>query len=154
MSALAPLSVTLRAMQLDDLAALADMWIASWRDVFSEIDFEARRAWFCERILAHRRDGVRIIVAENEAQLLGFVTVDTTTRFIDQLAVAPFAMGCGVGQRLIAQARRVSPRQLLLDVNEDNRRALNFYRRQGFRVVGEGVSETSGLPLLRMAWAP
>ena len=60
--------------------------------------------------------------------------------------------GCGVAQRLLAQARRMSPRQLLLDVNEANRRALNFYRRQGFRVTGEGISEASGLALLRMEW--
>lgn len=139
-------------MQDDDLPALTDMWVDSWRGVFPDIDFEARRAWFHGRLAAHRAGGVRIVVAECEKRLLGFITVDAASHFIDQLAVAPVAAGRGVAQMLLAQARRVSPRRLLLDVNEANGRAVNFYRRQGFQVIGEGVSEASGLPLLWMEW--
>ena len=66
MNALSPLPVTLRAMQDDDLPALTDMWVDSWRGVFPDIDFEARRAWFHGRLAAHRAGGVRIVVADCE----------------------------------------------------------------------------------------
>ena len=135
-----------------DMPALADMWVESWRDVFPDIDFEARRTWFSDRMAAHRAAGVRIAVAENASALQGFISVDIASQFIDQLAVARAALGRGVAQALIAEARRLSPRRLLLDVNEANTRAVRFYQRQGFEVIGTGVSETSGLPLLRMQW--
>ena len=152
MSTCEPLSATLRTMRDVDMPALADMWVESWRDVFPDIDFEARRTWFYDRMAAHRATGVRIAVAETASVLQGFITVDTANQFIDQLAVARAALGRGVAQALIAEARRLSPRRLLLDVNEANTRAVRFYQRQGFAVTGRGISEASGLALLRMLW--
>ena len=147
-----PLPVTLRPLHDADMPALTGMWVASWRDVFPDIDFEARRAWFAARMAAHRADGVQVVVAERAGALLGCITIDAATHFIDQLAVAPAALGRGVAQALLAEARRHSPLQLLLDVNEANGRALRFYAREGFVVVGEGTSEASGLRLLRLEW--
>ena len=154
MSEAAPLAVTLRRMHVLDLPALTDMWVESWEKVFPDIDFEGRRMWFYDRMSEHLLTGVRCVVAEHGDAPRGFVTVDEATGFIDQLAVAPQAMGRGVAHALITEARRLSPRVLLLDVNEHNVRALAFYGREGFRVAGEGTSEASGLPLLRMEWRP
>ena len=39
-----------------------------------------------------------------------------------------------------------------LDVNEMNPRALRFYEREGFSVVGRGLNPQSGLPTLKMRW--
>ena len=144
--------MTLRRMSVLDLGALTDMWVASWEAVFTDIDFEGRRMWFQDRMSEHLLTGARCIVAEHEGALLGFVTLDEKSGFIDQLAVAPAALGRGVAQALLAETRRLSPEALVLDVNEANARALNFYKRQGFRVTGDGVSVASGLKLLRMAW--
>ena len=152
MSAHAPSPVTLRTMRDADMPALADIWVASWREVFPDIDFEARRPWFHDRMAAHRAAGVCVCAAENAGALHGFITVDTASQFIDQLAVARAALGRGVAQALIAEARRLSPRRLLLDVNEANTRAVRFYQRQSFAVIGTGISAASGLALLRMQW--
>ena len=152
MSTHAPLPVTLRSMRNADMPALANMWVESWREVFPDIDFETRRAWFHDRMAAHSAAGVRIWIAHNASALQGFITVDTASQFIDQLAVARAALGRGVAQALIAEARHLSPRRLLLDVNEANTRAVRFYQRQGFAVTGRGISEASGLALLRMLW--
>jgi putative acetyltransferase len=150
----APLSFTLRPLNAADMPALADMWVESWRAVFPDIDFDARRKWFHDRMAAHGAVGACAIVAEGEDALLGFLTLDTATHFIDQLAAAPRAQGRGVAQALLTEARRLSPQRLRLDVNEGNARALRFYLREGFRMTGEGVNETSGLKLLRLEWRP
>ena len=39
-----------------------------------------------------------------------------------------------------------------LKVNEENPRAKRFYEREGFGVVGRGVSSLSGWPTLTMRW--
>ena len=71
----------------------------------------------------------RIVVAEAQKEMIGFVTVDLRTHYLDQLVVAPEYWGIGVGTRLIAEAKRLSPAGLNLDVNTDNARAIAFYRK-------------------------
>lgn len=146
------LAFALRQFYQADLAPLTDMWVASWQSVFREIDFEARRSWFGARLTTHLTDGVRITVAQGADALLGFITLDPASGFIDQLAVAPQALGQGVAQALLAQARTASPQRLMLDVNAANLRAVRFYAREGFVVTGDGVSAASSLPLLRLQW--
>lgn len=146
------LAFTLRPLQPGDMPALTGMWVESWNAVFPQIDFEARRSWFGARMAAHCASGALVIVAQGEADLLGFITLDAVTGFIDQLAVARVALGQGIAQALLARARAASPLRLLLDVNAANLRAVRFYARQGFVVAGDGVNAASGMPLLRMHW--
>jgi putative acetyltransferase len=86
--------------------------------------------------------------------LVGFVTVDPATLYLDQIVVAPESWRSGVGAALITEARRISPRGLDLDVNIDNARAIGFYRRLGFSIAGAGVNPISGKPVHRMRWRP
>ena len=86
--------------------------------------------------------------------MIGFVTVDPRTLYLDQLVVAPQRWGSGVGAALIAEAKRLSPAGLDLDVNTDNARAIRFYGREGFVVGGAGVNPISGKPVHRMTWRP
>jgi len=53
---------------------------------------------------------------------------------------------------LIDEAKRRSPGVVELEVNEANPRARRCYEREGFSVVGRGVSPHSGLPTLEMRW--
>ena len=64
--------------------------------------------------------------------MVGFVTVDPATLYLDQIVVAPEAWGCGVAAALIAEAKRISPHGLDLHVNTDNARAIRFYEKHGF----------------------
>jgi putative acetyltransferase len=68
--------------------------------------------------------------------------------------VAPEFWGFGVGKALIADAKRISPSGLALDVNTDNARAIGFYEASGFRITGGGVNAFSGRPVHRMSWRP
>lgn len=145
--------VVLRDGAAGDHSAMADLWVAAWRGAMPAIDFDARRTWFVSRLSELEASGARITVAvDPQGSLLGFVTVDPVQGYIDQLAVLPSAQRRGLAGRLLAEARRISPDRLALDVNQDNAPALLFYRRQGFRVTAEGVNPRSGLPVWRMEW--
>jgi putative acetyltransferase len=95
-----------------------------------------------------------IVIAESHDEAVGFVTVDPRSSYLDQIVVAPELWGTDVGGGLIAEARRLSPAGLDLDVNADNARAIRFYEKQGFFVSGAGVNPISGKPVHRMSWRP
>ena len=95
-----------------------------------------------------------IVVAEAAGDVIGFVTVDPRTRYLDQIVVAPESWSSGVGAALIAKAKQISPAGLDLDVNTDNSRAIRFYERNGFLIAGAGVNAISGKPVHRMRWRP
>ena len=86
--------------------------------------------------------------------MVGFVTVDPKTGYLDQIVVAPEAWGSDVANMLMDEARRISPGGLDLKVNADNARAIRFYEKQGFVDAGETVNETSGAPVRLMRWRP
>ena len=73
---------------------------------------------------------------------------------LDQIVVAPAHWRSGVGAALLGEARRMSPGGLDLDVNTDNARAISFYRKEGFAIIGEGKNPISGKPVYRMSWRP
>ncbi|MGQ0444929.1 MAG: GNAT family N-acetyltransferase [Beijerinckiaceae bacterium] len=143
----------LRVRAGGDCAGLAELWIASWREAMPDIDFAARRAWFRDHLRALEAAGaVTICACDSSDRLLGFVTLNPATAYLDQLAVAPEAKGTGAGKHLLDEARRLSPNGLVLDVNQANARALAFYAREGFAKTGEGVNPRSGLKTWRLHW--
>src|SRR5262249_20742007 len=95
-----------------------------------------------------------VIVAEADGNLVGFITVEPATGYIDQVVVAPQEWGSGIAAMLLDDARRVSPARLDLTVNKDNARAIRFYQKHGFTVSGEDVNPRSGAPIYKMRWRP
>ena len=138
------------------MPAMADLWVEAWQETLPEIDFEARRGWLCHRIGALVEDGAVIWVATVPAtdgapeKTLGFVTVEPKSGYVDQLVVHPDHWGTGVARLLLDAAARQTRAPLALDVNEENERAVRFYEKSGFAIVGHGVNLTSGRPTLRM----
>ncbi len=143
-------SPTLRAYTPADEDAAIELWRRTWQDAYPSIDFSARLAWWRERWRSELVPSARITVADSPAGMLGFVTVDPRTGYLDQIVVAPEAWGSGLAEALLAEAQRTSP-VLDLHVNKDNLRALRFYEKHGFVIGGEGFS-MSGRPIYKMSW--
>ncbi len=134
-----------------DMYALVELWAASWREAMPGIDFAARKTWLRGHLPALEADGaVTICGFDQNGRLLGFATVDPQNGYLDQIAVAPEAKSSGAASALLAEARRISPHPLFLDVNQDNPRALRFYAREGFEMVEAGVNPRSGLKTWRL----
>lgn len=148
-----PLPAVLARFDWSRMPAMTDLWVEAWQETIPEIDFEARRGWLCHRIGTLIDEGAVIEIALGGAgapALLGFVAVDPRTGYVDQLVVHPDHWGAGVASRLIAAAATHAPARLVLDVNEQNERAVRFYEKAGFVVTGHGINPTSGRPTLRM----
>jgi putative acetyltransferase len=89
---------------------------------------------------------------DRTAEIAGFVTVDPSTGYLDQIVVAPEAWGSPVAAALVGAAKRIAPRGLDLHVNQDNARAIRFYEKHGFAITGEDANPRSGAPVYKMSW--
>ncbi len=147
-------AVTLRPYRADDEEAAIILWRDAWQLTFPDIDFTARTPWWRERWQNELVPHNDIIVAEQDGALIGFVTVNPATLYLDQIVVAHRAWGSGVALSLLEAAKAHSPRGLDLLVNKENSRAIRFYEKHGFVDAGEDVNPTSGRPVNRMQWRP
>jgi putative acetyltransferase len=144
----------LRPYQPDDEDAAIALWLRAWQAAYPHIDFAARLGWWRERWRNELLPTADVVIAEAANVMVGFITVDPRTLYLDQIVVAPERWGSGIGAALIAEAKRISPRGLDLDVNTDNARAIGFYDKQDFVISGAGVNSISGKPVHRMSWRP
>jgi len=148
------LAVSLRPYDAKDEDAAIALWLRSWQATYPELDFASRLDWWCERWRNELTKSADIVIAETGGELIGFVTVDPQTCYLDQIVVAPEHWASGVGSALIAVAKQLSPSALELHVNTDNTRAIRLYQKLGFAINGDGVNPISGKPVHRMRWAP
>jgi putative acetyltransferase len=147
-----PLKV--RAYVAADETAAIELWRRSWQDAYPNIDFAARVDWWRERWRSELVPQAKILVAEMDGVLEGFVTVDPKTGYLDQIAVAPEFWGSNVATMLLDAGKRISPARLDLLVNKDNDRAIAFYEKNGFAMAGDDVNPVSGRPVFKMSWRP
>ncbi len=141
----------LRPYRAEDEDAAIALWQQTWQQAYPGIDFAARVTWWRERWRGELVPNAAIIVAEQAGALVGFVTIDSTG-YLDQLVVTPDRWGSKLANRLVDEAKLLSPDRITLLVNTDNIRAIRFYQRNGFAHAGEDVNPTSGRPVLRMEW--
>jgi len=116
-------------------------------DIFKVPESEDFARSFFDQVLADST--IRIFIAENEEQALGYVLCKLVERsespftylmrflMIDQIGVRPAARGQGVGAALIRQAevfaKELGMQRIQLDSWEFNIRAHAFFERLGFR---------------------
>ncbi len=148
-------ATTLRNAHPDDVEALATVKVEGWRSTYTELvdeqmlapflDVAAQRAAFRSLL---EEAGTRVVVAECEGMVIGFVTGDLQTGYVDSLHVLPARRSGGVGRRLlgaIAEAlREHGCAELSLNVVAGNIRARAFYERLGGELTGSAPAE----------WAP
>jgi putative acetyltransferase len=148
------LAISLRPYETRDEDAAIALWLRTWQAAYPELDFAARLDWWRERWRNELVPSADIVIAQAAGEVIGFVTVDPSTFYLDQIVVAPERWASGIGAALIAVAKQLSPTGLDLDVNTDNARAIRFYHRQGFSIAGASINSVSGKPVHRMHWRP
>jgi len=148
-----PSAVTLRPYTNADEATAIELWRQTWQQAYPSINFAARLDWWRERWRGELVPTATIVVAEIAGGLAGFVTVNATTGYLDQIVVAPQHWGAGIAELLLEEAKRLSPTRLELHVNQDNARAVRFYQKHGFAIAGEDVNARSGALVYLMKWS-
>lgn len=129
--------------------AMTDVWVEAWTLTMPAIDFGARRAWLVERV---SQWPLTLLQYDNARNLLGFALLDPSARILDQIAVSPKLFGSGASRQLLDRAKKACGDTMALDVNTDNKRAIAFYLREGFKQQGAGVNPHSGLATISMRW--
>jgi putative acetyltransferase len=145
-------SFTLRRYTEADEAAAIELWRRTWQLAYPAIDFAARVAWWRERWRNELVSSTIVTVAERDGVVLGFVTVDPASGYLDQIVVAPETWGSALAAALLDEAKRIAPGKLELLVNQDNARAIRFYQKHGFVISGADLNPRSGAPLHKMTW--
>ncbi|MCC6886975.1 MAG: GNAT family N-acetyltransferase [Hyphomicrobiales bacterium] len=145
---------SIRPYRCNDEDAVIELWRRSWQQHYPRIDFSQRMDWWRQRWRCELVPNAAISIAEQAGAIVGFVTVDPRSGYLDQIVVAPELWGSAVAPALMAQARVLSPGGLSLKVNADNARAIRFYEKQGFVDAGGGINEISGAPVRQMRWQP
>jgi len=143
---------TLRSYTTADEAPAIELWRRTWAQHYPHLDFNARVGWWRERWRKELVPAAHIVIADMSGVMVGFVTVDPKTMYLDQIVVAPEHWGTDVALTLLGEAKRISPKGLNLLVNRDNARAIHFYEKHGFVYAGEDKNLVSGKPVNKMAW--
>lgn len=145
--------VMLRPLQPADLPEAVDLWVAAWHAAYPAIDFEARRAWFVDRIAEQQSEGAEAIVALMGGRVVGLLLINPQTAYLDQIVVASDRQGAGMAELLMNRAKECTPSGFALHVNQDNARAIRFYEKQGLRITGESTNPRSGAPIYELRWS-
>lgn len=146
------LRFVLRPYREDDLEETLSLWRRAWDATIPDIDFSKRLDWWRNRWVGELVAKNTITIAEAESRAVGFVVIDQNSGYLDQIVVDPVCWGSGAANVLLTAAKLQSPRNITLDVNQSNSRAIRFYEREGFVRDGEGKNPISGKPTWRYVW--
>jgi putative acetyltransferase len=148
------MNVTLRSYVTSDEDAAITLWHRTWQVTYPDIDFAARVEWWRDRWRTELVPKTKIVVAESDGKIVGFVTINQRNGYLDQIVVALEALGTSTGALLLDEAKRLSPKGVTLKVNSDNARAIAFYRKHGFVRTGGEINPVSGRPIDCLEWRP
>lgn len=137
----------IRTYQPDDLPRLLEIWLESnlqahpfvppryWRDHLSMVGELLPQAL--------------LYLWEEQGRVLGFAGL--TGGYLAGIFVDAAARSRGIGSRLLDRAK-ADHRQLTLRVYRKNRRAVDFYLRNGFALLEEGRDPDTGEEELLLGW--
>lgn len=119
------------------------VWEASVRAThhfLKEEDFE----YFKSLILNTYLDAVELRCVRNEKEIIvGFSGVADSN--LEMLFIHPNSIGNGVGKTLLEYSIR-KQKVTTVDVNEDNKQAIGFYEKSGFKTYKRSELDASGKP--------
>lgn len=136
------MKTTLRKCFEDDLPLLVGIWekaVRSSHDFLSDNDIAEIRS----HLIPDYFPAVSLTVAEADCAPAGFI--GTLGGKIEMLFIAPEHHGKGLGTALVDHARDCEG-CTLVDVNEQNPSALEFYRHYGFKVYDRSATDAAGRP--------
>ena len=144
--------LTFRRADHPDVATIRHLAERIWRACYPSIIGAAQveymlAAMYSEPVIRQEiSDGVQWEIAYNENEPVGFLSITREkgdSAKLNKLYLVPELHGTGRGQQLIRRSLEVAAslgaRELWLQVNKRNERAIHAYTRAGFRVDREAV---------------
>ena len=101
----APLRANASPLRAARRGASVALWLRTWQATYPEIDFAERLDWWRERWRNELLPVAEVVIAETDGAMVGFVTVDPRTLYLDQIVVAPEHWRSSVGSTLLARGQ-------------------------------------------------
>lgn len=144
----------IRRAEARDAAAVGALWLQSFRAALPSVRVvhtdDQVRSWIRDVVIERHETWVICI----DDEIAGMLALDGGN--IEQLYLAPWRRGQGLGDQLIAQAKARRPGGLRLWTFQVNTPAVHFYQRHGFREIAhtDGSHNEEQEPDIRMEWDP
>jgi putative acetyltransferase len=146
----------LRPYTADDEEDVIKFWRRAWQRAMPQINFDKRfgdQRQYWKTKLASESPRTMTIVAEWRGDVVGFMTVDWETGYLDQLVVAREFWKSSVGELLLSEAKWLSPTGLDLNLDPNNIHAVRFFEKHRFVKTGDVKNGPDG-PIQNMQWRP
>ena len=137
----------IRLFNLEDLDDIMKIWFDANLEVHNFIDkdyFISNYSYVKEQMKQSN-----IFVYENNGKILGFIGIDNG--FIQGIFVSKTSRSKGIGKKLIDYCKEKYS-TLSLKVYEKNKRAINFYKNQEFRIYSKSVDIQTQQVEYDMVW--
>lgn len=128
----------IRRVGPNDQAACAAVFIATMTAAFPSEPAEGKTAAaYAASVVGEEQWAIF-----SNSKIIGYISIYWPTNFIHSLYILPAYQGRGAGKALLKTAVEAAQGDLELKTDKANQPAFMFYRRNGWRVVGEGLAAT------------
>lgn len=137
----------IRKMKHEELNRVMDIWLETnikahnfIPDEYWENNFELVKGLISQ---------AEIYIYEKNKNILGFIGM--SGNYIAGIFVKEKEQSKGIGKELLNFVKDIK-KELSLNVYEKNVKAVNFYKRENFHVINEGIDEAAGEKEFSMKW--
>ncbi len=131
----------------EDVEKFVEGYVCAYKDL-EDYKYRTRREVKNYFKWLFKRDPEGIFIMEEDGKLVGIVACDSNwvtekgrVLEIHELFVLPEYRGTGAGEKLLdialGYAKKKGLKKVMLWVGKGNERAIRFYKKEGFKIVGE-----------------
>ena len=146
--------IGLRPYRDDDRDVVVKLWWDSWHSIRPGLrhprGFDDLRARWSSEIVPRQR----IVVAEDDGEVVGFAAADLEARELTQIFIAPARKRQGIGRRLFAWAQALMADGFVLHTLVDNAASRAFYERHGLVAGDTHLNPANGMAVIEYRWMP
>ena len=137
-----------------DATALAGIWRRAWVSAHRDVQVLEPIAHWRDRVQGEFKPPCDVLVIERQGQLLAFMLLNASRRYLAQLFVDPHLQGQGFGCQLLDEACRRMPAGWRLHVATANQPAQRFYERYGLARGAIDRHPGTGRERVQYHWLP
>ncbi len=147
------MDVFIRPMRKKDISAVQKIARISWYDTYENLiplDIQNRflNSAYSDDALINRLNHSHLFIAEVTGKIVGFANfspVKDGKIELGAMYLEPDYQGKGIGTSLLAKGiELIGVKQVIVYVEKDNKKGMNFYHAKGFEFVSEKEEEFGG----------
>jgi GNAT superfamily N-acetyltransferase len=146
--------VVLRPYRIGDQEAVVAIWWESSHWIRPGLRHPHTFAAWRTRWIGEIVPAQTVVVAEDEAAVVGFAAADVAARVLSQIFVEPRRKRQGIGARLFAWAQQLMPQGFTLHTLTENLASRAFYERHGLVAAGTRINPVNGMETVEYRWIP